>query len=137
MVHTSEFAKLLFKLTKDYKGYMEQHLSPALTEAQLTVLEVLQGNGRMKPSQLIPYLATTPAAVTMLLDRMEKNELVTRVRDQEDRRIVWIVITERGMEEVERGIRIRNDFLSTALDRISVHNQNLLVYLLGKITAAG
>jgi DNA-binding MarR family transcriptional regulator len=136
-VQTSEFAKLWFKLTKDYKVYMEQHLAPSLTESQLTVLEVLKENGRMKPSQLIPYLATTPAAVTMLLDRMEKNELVTRVRDQEDRRIVWILITDRGKEEADRGIQLRNDFLSAALGRISIHNQNLLVYLLGKITAAG
>ncbi|MFB5265419.1 MarR family winged helix-turn-helix transcriptional regulator [Paenibacillus enshidis] len=136
-MQTSEFAKLWFKLTKDYKAYMEQHLAPSLTESQLTVLELLQENGRMKPSQLIPYLATTPAAVTMLLDRMEKNELVTRVRDQEDRRIVWILITNHGMEEADRGIQIRNDFLSSALGRISMHNQNLLVYLLGKITAAG
>ncbi|MDP4096559.1 MarR family transcriptional regulator [Paenibacillus sp. P96] len=136
-MQTSEFAKLWFKLTKDYKVYMEQHLAPSLTESQLTVLEVLQENGRMKPSQLIPYLATTPAAVTMLLDRMEKNGFVTRLRDQEDRRIVWILITERGLEEADRGTQIRNAFLSVALGRISLHNQNLLVFLLGKITAAG
>ncbi|KAE8557653.1 MarR family winged helix-turn-helix transcriptional regulator, partial [Paenibacillus polymyxa] len=111
-----------------------QQLAPSLTEAQLTVLEVLNEYGRMKPSQLIPYLATTPAAVTMLLDRMERNRLVTRFRDVKDRRIVWIVISDQGREEVERGLQIRDDFLGSALNRISQHNQNLLVYLLGKIT---
>ena len=45
-------------------------------------------NERMKPSDLIEYLSTTPAAVTTLLDRMEKAELIVRVRDEKDRRIV-------------------------------------------------
>lgn len=121
-------------MAKDYKVHMEQQLAPSLTEAQLTVLEVLNEYGRMKPSQLIPYLATTPAAVTMLLDRMERNRLVTRFRDVKDRRIVWIVISDQGREEAERGLQIRDNFLGSALNRISQHNQNLLVYLLGKIT---
>ncbi|KOS02395.1 MarR family winged helix-turn-helix transcriptional regulator [Paenibacillus polymyxa] len=133
-MQTTEFAKIWFRMAKDYKVHMEQQLAPSLTEAQLTVLEVLNEYGRMKPSQLIPYLATTPAAVTMLLDRMERNRLVTRFRDVKDRRIVWIVISDQGREEVERGLRIRDDFLGSALNRISQHNQNLLVYLLGKIT---
>lgn len=133
-MQTTEFAKIWFRMAKDYKVHMEQQLAPSLTEAQLTVLEVLNEYGRMKPSQLIPYLATTPAAVTMLLDRMERNRLVTRFRDVKDRRIVWIVISDQGRGEVERGLRIRDDFLGSALNRISQHNQNLLVYLLGKIT---
>ncbi|MDR6776363.1 MULTISPECIES: MarR family winged helix-turn-helix transcriptional regulator [Paenibacillus] len=133
-MQTNEFAKIWSRMAKDYKVHMEQQLAPSLTEAQLTVLEVLNEYGRMKPSQLIPYLATTPAAVTMLLDRMERNRLVTRFRDVKDRRIVWIVISDQGREEVERGLRIRDDFLGSALNRISQHNQNLLVYLLGKIT---
>ncbi|MGG4219935.1 MarR family transcriptional regulator [Paenibacillus jamilae] len=133
-MQTTEFAKIWSRMAKDYKVHMEQQLAPSLTEAQLTVLEVLNEYGRMKPSQLIPYLATTPAAVTMLLDRMERNRLVTRFRDVKDRRIVWIVISDQGREEVERGLQIRDDFLGSALNRISQHNQNLLVYLLGKIT---
>lgn len=135
-MQASEFARLWSRLTKDYKAHMEEHLAPSLTEAQLTVLELLVEHDRMKPSELIPYLETTPAAVTMLLDRMEKNGLVHRERDQQDRRIVWILITPTGMEEARRGIHIRDEFMSSALSRISVHNQNVLLYLLGKITAS-
>ncbi|MDO7904987.1 MarR family transcriptional regulator [Paenibacillus sp. JX-17] len=134
-MQTIEFAKLWSKLTKDYKTYMEEHLAPGLTESQLVVLEVLYEAGRMKPSQLIPILETTPAAVTMLLDRMEKNGLISRVRHLDDRRMIWIYLTERGKEEAKRGVQIRNSFMSDVLDRISQHNQNLLVFLLNKITS--
>ena len=134
-MHSSEFAKLWARLTKDYKAHMDQALAPALTESQLTVLELLSEQPRMKPSEFIPYLSTTPAAITMLLDRMEKNELILRSRDDRDRRIVWVTLTEKGKQEAQRGMVIREDFISGTLSKISSHNQQLLVYLLSKITS--
>lgn len=133
-MHTAEFAKVWSKLAKDYKLHMEAGLAPTLTESQLMVLEVLAEHQRMKPSDLIPYLATSPAAVTMLLDRMEKNELIKRERDAEDRRIVWVTLSYKGHEEYARGLQVREAYLSHILNRISSHNQQLLVYLLGKIS---
>lgn len=133
-MYTNEFAKLWFKLTKDLRIHMETQLAPTLTESQLNVLEYVLAADRMKPSDLIHFLATTPAAVTTLLDRMEKNELIERVRDDRDRRIVWIHVTEKGRSECDRGVNIREAYLTEYLSRLSSHNQQLLVYLLGKIT---
>lgn len=133
-MYTNEFAKLWLKLTKDLRLHMEVQLAPHLTESQLNVLEYVLAADRMKPSDLIHYLATTPAAVTTLLDRMEKNGLIERVRDDRDRRIVWIHVTQKGIEQCKRGTEIREAFLTEYLGRISAHNQQLLVYLLSKIT---
>lgn len=132
-MYNSDFAKCWSRLTKDYKLHMDHELAPSLTEAQLAVLEVLEDHEKMKPSDLIPFLATTPAAVTMLLDRMEKNGLIRRERDNQDRRIVWVSLSDKGRMETERGITIRNEFMNSVLSNISMHNQQLLVYLLGKM----
>ncbi|MFH5184685.1 MarR family winged helix-turn-helix transcriptional regulator [Paenibacillus sp. TAB 01] len=133
---TQEFAKLWWKLSKDLRQHMESELAPTLTEGQLTVLELLSGQQRMKPSDFIGFLATTPAAITTLLDRMEKAELVARERDEKDRRIVWVQVTDKGKSECQRGVQIRERFLQNYLSRISSHNQQLLVYLLGKVANA-
>ncbi|PYI54829.1 MarR family winged helix-turn-helix transcriptional regulator [Paenibacillus flagellatus] len=132
-MYSKEFAKLWSKISKDLKTHMETQLAPTLTEGQLNVLEVLLTQDRMKPSDLLEHLNTTPAAVTTLLDRMEKNELIVRQRDEKDRRIVWVIPTEKGKAECGRGVDIRNEFIHSQLDRISSHNQQLLVYLLGKV----
>lgn len=129
-----DFAKVWFKLSRDYKTYMEGALAPNLTESQLVVLEYIMTHELVKPSDLIDYLATTPAAITTLLDRMVKNELIVRERDEFDRRIVWIRLTEKGTAEGKRGLDIRNRYLQDGLDAISQHNQRLLVYLLGKMS---
>lgn len=133
-MHTAEFGKLISMITKDYQTHMEEQLAPTLTTSQLAVLEHLNREGVLKPSDLIPFLSTTPAAVTMLLDRMERGGLIRRDRDEEDRRIVWVSITDKGKQEALRGVQLRDRYLEGVLDRLSTHNQQLLVYLLGKIS---
>jgi DNA-binding MarR family transcriptional regulator len=129
----AEFVKIWMKLTKEWNALMEEELAPGLTAGQLEVLELLQFKEPMKPSELLPYLETTPAAVTTLLDRMERSGLVERQRDEADRRIVWIRMTEWGRSEVERGLSVRSGVANRSLDRISAHNRQLLIYLMGKV----
>ena len=130
-----QFAKVWGKLSKDLKVQMETMLAPNLTESQLNVLEYLlyERQNPLKPSDLLEFLDTTPAAVTTLLDRMEKNELITRERDEKDRRVVWIHVSPKGRQECERGVQIRQELIDRYLNRISAHNQQLLLYLLNKV----
>jgi len=129
---SDDFAKVWNKLSREWKSNLEEKLAP-LTEGQLGVLELLQEFEPMKPSDLLQHLETTPAAITTLLDRMERNELIVRTRDDQDRRIVWVSSTDKGKAETERGKAVRSELIGTSLDRISAHNQQLLVYLLGKV----
>ncbi len=132
-MHSTEFARLWMKMTKEWKMHLEDALAPGLTEGQLNVLELLLAHQPMTPSDLLQYLSTTPAAITTLLDRMERGGLIARKRDESDRRIVWVNVTERGESEAKRGMEIREQYIQQALNRISSHNQQLLVYLLGKV----
>ncbi len=132
-MYSNEFAKLWFKISRELKVHMDTKLAPSITEGQFTVLEYLLEHGEVKPSDLIQFLSTTPAAITTLIDRMEKNNLIHRERDLHDRRIVWIRVTPQGQAEGKRGQEIRNELIEGYLNQISSHNQKLLVYLLTKI----
>ncbi|EXX87593.1 transcriptional regulator [Paenibacillus darwinianus] len=132
-MHSLEFARLWMKITKEWKLHLEEELAPHLTEGQLHVLELLLAHQPMKPSDLLQYLSTTPAAITTLLDRMERGGLIARGRDDADRRIVWVTVTEKGQAEAKRGMELRDAYIQQALSRISSHNQQLLVYLLSKV----
>jgi DNA-binding MarR family transcriptional regulator len=129
----AEFVKIWINLTKEWTDQMEEELAPQLTLGQLEVLELLQTHEPMKPSDMLPYLKTTPAAVTTLLDRMERAGLVERRRDEHDRRIVWIHMTELGRSEVVRGVQARTEVVRRSLERLSGHNQRLLLYLISKV----
>lgn len=134
-MYAHEFGKLIQLFSKDYRQQMEMQLSPSLTEGQLHVLEILHTRDVMKPSDFVEILDTTPAAVTTLFDRMEKHQLIQRVRDMQDRRIVWIHMTAHGHAELHRGKAIREKILQTYLSRLSSHNQQLFIYLFSKVSS--
>jgi len=134
MEMAAEFVKSWIKLTKDWHTQMDAELAPNLTGGQLQVLELMMAHEPMKPSDLLPYLETTPAAITTLLDRMERGGLVRRERDASDRRIVWVSMTDKGRAEAERGLKVRSDIVGRSLERLSLHNRQLLIYLIGKVS---
>ncbi|WP_369417929.1 MarR family winged helix-turn-helix transcriptional regulator [Cohnella mopanensis] len=133
MDNAAVFVKSWTKLTKDWNAQMEAELAPQLTAGQLEVLELLQVHEPMKPSDLLPHLETTPAAITTLLDRMERGGLVERNRDEGDRRIVWVTMTALGRSEAERGLSVRSAIVNRSLEQVSSHNRQLLVYLISKV----
>jgi DNA-binding MarR family transcriptional regulator len=133
MDNAADFVKSWNKLTKEWNAQMEAELAPQLTAGQLEVLELMLAHEPMKPSELLPFLETTPAAITTLLDRMERAGLVERKRDEGDRRIVWVTMTALGRSEVDRGLAVRSAIANHSLDRVSSHNRQLLVYLMSKV----
>ncbi|NLW17772.1 MAG: MarR family transcriptional regulator [Firmicutes bacterium] len=59
------------------------------------------------------YLACSTA--TDLVDRMERNGLVERIRDTNDRRVIRLQILEKGYQMVEEVLAARKRYLSEAL----------------------
>ena len=69
-----------------------------LSPAQFNVLRILRGAGEggLTCGEIGERLITRDSDVTRLLDRLEKQALVTRVRSTKDRRVVLTTLTERG-----------------------------------------
>src|ERR687888_59709 len=70
-----------------------------LTHAQYNVLRILRGEG--KPLPILEVAARTIAVVpgiTGLIDRLERAGLVRRERSVEDRRVVFVAVTDRALE---------------------------------------
>jgi DNA-binding MarR family transcriptional regulator len=70
-----------------------------LTPSQYNVLRILRGEG--KPLPILEIAGRTVAVVpgiTGLIDRLEKAGFVRRVRCEEDRRVIYAALTDRGAE---------------------------------------
>ncbi len=69
-----------------------------LTSSQYNVLRILRGEGKPMPSlEIAERLIQVVPAITGLIDRLEKQGLVVRRRCTEDRRVVYVEITERAL----------------------------------------
>jgi MarR family 2-MHQ and catechol resistance regulon transcriptional repressor len=67
-----------------------------LTSTQFGVLESLYHLGSMCPGEISKKVLKSSGNITLVIDNLEKRGLVRRVREQEDRRMIMVSITQRG-----------------------------------------
>jgi MarR family transcriptional regulator, organic hydroperoxide resistance regulator len=92
----------LFAAQRRLRGRDAQN-KDGLTHAQLHLLRVLEEKGGDLPaSRLAACADLTPTTVTQMVDGLAKHGLVERVRSEEDRRMVFIRLTEAGREAYRR-----------------------------------
>ena len=73
----------------------------SLSQNQLILLLQLKINGGMKATEIAEFFSVTPGAVTSMCDKLEKLELVERIREKEDRRVVKMILTNNGELKVQ------------------------------------
>ncbi|HYF75399.1 MAG TPA: MarR family transcriptional regulator [Candidatus Nitrosocosmicus sp.] len=82
-----------------------------ITPPQFDALQFLVDEGELTIGDLSGKLFLAPSTITDLVDRMEKNGLVTRVRDEKDRRSVKIRVEEKGFKLINEVILRRCTYL--------------------------
>lgn len=73
-----------------------------LTPSQLLVLQEIADRGEATPSELSAVLQFGQATVTNIVDRLEEAGLVTRERREQDKRRVFLGVTEAGHRTIEQ-----------------------------------
>lgn len=90
-----------------------------ITPPQFIALQWLSEKGDMTIGDLSGRMYLAFSTTTDLIDRMEKNKLVERVRDQSDRRVVRIHLLNKGKEIIDEVIVQRQDYLKEILHNFS------------------
>lgn len=86
-----------------------------ISESQFGVLESLYHLGPLCQKSLGDKILKSTGNITLVIDNLEKRELVERVRDTEDRRFITIYLTDGGKKLIESIFpdhvkRITNEF---------------------------
>lgn len=87
----------------------------AITPPQFVALQWLEELGDITIGELSNRLYSAFSTTTDLVDRMEKNELVKRVRDENDRRVVVVHLLEKGERIIQEVIEKRQQYLQEML----------------------
>jgi DNA-binding MarR family transcriptional regulator len=107
---TAEELEATFQLFRRMGACMRARFAEAMREhgltfAQVMLMKHLRERGRATARELAAALEVSPANVTGIVDRLEREGLATRARSAEDRRVIFVRLTERGhgrMEALER-----------------------------------
>ena len=82
-----------------------------ITPPQFVALQWLLEGGDMTIGELSTKMYLACSTTTDLVDRMEKNELVQRVKDPNDRRVVRIHLLEEGERIIAEVVKKRQEYL--------------------------
>ncbi|WP_400242694.1 MarR family winged helix-turn-helix transcriptional regulator [Niallia sp. JL1B1071] len=87
-----------------------------MTPPQFVALQWLFEEGDMTIGELSNKMFLAFSTTTDLVDRMEKNQLVQRVKDPNDRRVVRIHMLEEGKRLIDEVIKKRQGYLQEVLN---------------------
>ncbi|MDQ0174470.1 MarR family winged helix-turn-helix transcriptional regulator [Bacillus chungangensis] len=90
-----------------------------ITPPQFVALQWLLEDGDMTIGELSSKMYLACSTTTDLVDRMEKNKLVVRVKDPKDRRVVRIHLLSEGEKMIEEVIYKRQNYLQDILKNFS------------------
>jgi DNA-binding MarR family transcriptional regulator len=114
-----------------------------LTQGRFGVLMALWGrchaedkrDAPLSPAELAAHTGVTRATITGLVDTLERDGLVTRTPDPEDRRMMAVMLTPRGEELLQKVLPSHFQKLTSLLEPLSEAERKTLVRLLTKILA--
>ncbi|MEC2128344.1 MarR family winged helix-turn-helix transcriptional regulator [Brevibacillus centrosporus] len=93
----------------------EEQISPK----QFILLRVLHQRGRSTVSELASILKQSNSATTIALNRLVKAGYVDRIRDEQDRRVVWVALSDTAMPLMEKLLARRRVLLGKLLENLS------------------
>lgn len=104
-----------------------------LTASQLLVLQQVSDKGSVLPSAIAKSVGLKQATVTVLVNKLESAGLVTRRRDTDDRRRVWIDITDAGHATLEKSPDLLQDRFESGFSALEEWEQSMIITALERI----
>ncbi|WP_297026854.1 MarR family winged helix-turn-helix transcriptional regulator [Thermoplasma sp.] len=104
-----------------------------LSVTEFTIMRQLSDNGPMSMATIASAINVTPGWVTGVIDKMEDKGLVMRKREETDRRIIKISLTDHGKEAYEGAKKKHFDFIERSLAGLSESDLDTANYVLSKM----
>ncbi|MBU1671186.1 MAG: MarR family transcriptional regulator [Actinobacteria bacterium] len=107
-----------------------------LTPPQIFTMWMLQENEPLTMGELSEQLAVTHGVATRMVDRLLAKGMVVRHRDQEDRRVVRISLTDLGREVTQGAAADALVMIRRVFEDVSQQDREEYLALLGRIEEA-
>ncbi len=134
-----QLAALLASLDRVFRDDFKRSngMPCGLTLAQYQVITMVLGRERCSQKQIADHLGVTGPTVVRIIDALEKKELVRRTRNGQDRRIVLVSLTDKGVEVQQECAALHEQQLAATINRLPAKKADeLLVNLSDLLEAA-
>lgn len=115
---------------------MARLVQSQVSMSQLHVLWLLQHQGAMTMSRLAELLGVSLSNATGIIDRMETNQLIERVRVPDDRRLVLVQPAEAGRKALSETESTKRDAMRSVIRRLSAAERPVVLEALRSLRRA-
>ena len=105
-----------------------------VSAAQINCLLALHENGPLPPSQIAKHVMVNSSTVTGIIDRLEKKDLVKRLRVSQDRRVITVELTQSGEILAENAPSPIQQKIIDGLDKLSPSEIEEIALTLKRLT---
>lgn len=109
------------------KEYMD------ITENDMHIIEAVGISEPKKVSDVAKSLNVTPGTMTVNIDNLEKKGYVTRERSENDKRVVYIILTERGKKAFFHHRDFHKKMIKSAVANLTDEERESLMKCLTKL----
>jgi DNA-binding MarR family transcriptional regulator len=135
----NDYANLLIALRKITRAIDLQSQKllkvSGLTISQLLVIKAIEKLERPTPSSVAREILLSQGTVTNLVDRMEKKGLLQRVKAQDDKRSVHLVITDAGKQRYADAPELLQAEFLTKYRRLESWEQSMLLGAMERVAS--
>lgn len=130
---TEQIEEQLFQIMDYLKP---RNFTMSLSPAHLALLRWLDRSGPISVSATAQFADVSQSAITQAAQKLETKGYITRTRDQEDQRVVWISLTDEGRLQVEAFKKLQRNRLQAILKPLDEQQQQAFLNILSNVTDA-
>jgi DNA-binding MarR family transcriptional regulator len=104
-----------------------------ITITQLMIMDYLVRNGESRMTDLARHMNVSTPAMTGIVERLVRNNYVSRLFDEHDRRIIRISLTSKGAGVVQKINEQRRQMIVKIFGQISQKERDDYLRILGRI----
>ena len=134
----NQFISAMFSLTSAIKYESERccQLCGDVNEKELMVIAFVGDNKNVKMSEIAENLKAPLSTLTSIADKLVANKFLVRYNSDEDRRVVKVALSEKGLESYKAFLTRKKAMTKKVLSNFNEKEHNTLINQIGKLAAA-
>jgi MarR family 2-MHQ and catechol resistance regulon transcriptional repressor len=125
---------VLFRAKNSFEALIKKDiLSYGLNPSEFGALEALYHKGRLTVQQITEKVLIANSSMTYVLDNLVKRDLITRMKDETDRRIYVVDLTDKGRQFMDDIYPKHYHNMTSVLSCLTKEEERTLQLLLKKI----
>ncbi len=115
----NRYVDVSFAVTKKAENLVKESIGDTITNDQHYTLRYIHKAGTCTSTELSEVFDVKKSAITAIINRLTEKELIKRTRDEKDRRVIYLTLSEKGkalFEKTEEKIHKLVESIITSFD---------------------